>query len=664
MKTSIPDTFISSRLWNFCEVTSLVPTEPEQSFNYCRKTNTFPNLGFVDVPPLRIIVDVSKSDKSHSSTVPGKVSMLANRMRTPREQFIKEFHLASYLQDGYLRSARSPEPKYLPSIMGGSACPPLFGAMRNLYLYVRAYKVGLCERIYGSCTRELRSCLDSLDMTRKTRLPVLCPRIRDKQEYLHGTYDDKIFIPTKVSMDAITGQLPPPLFKATGGSNLFSAYEKRLERTGHLLARTHALREVALSTRLHDTLFGLGNDLPIPQSTARLKEVSFTARKRFDMALTANVAFSNLLKRRATSADPANLLKSFDFLTVCTGVLHFTLEDAVWLSGGGRSPYNDFSIDDLTISEDMYLRSDVSTTDTMKVQGVQLIPVFNRRPLRIQETVSQIGLYQISGTMREWGDKIISQLSLLREDYPDKIIPREVTQTVFQKEPEWVNDDSGLIGRCLHETSETHSMITEVGLVTDDRRLANQMAQTCNVWVKTIKPEVYINWCIPRKIDYQDPEGSKVINKLSKELQRITQKGQTRTIDKLYIDTGSVSSAACQLEIDEEDPEGKTCIRKTPIETGFNSKTGLRYSRFSAKKVEKEEELLHLVVQPIAKAKKYRSSQGSLELNRELTDQIAMSSDSWRASGSSASQVNSSQACAWIEMINIMKSRSNSPDIP
>jgi hypothetical protein len=127
MSTSDADTFISKSLWNFCEVTGGIPTSVEQMFHHCRKVNGFENLGFVDTPPLRILLDVSKGESSHSSTMPGKATMLGNRMRTPRSELLRDWYLASYLQDGLLRTSKSTEPKYLPQIMGGSGVRAPFG---------------------------------------------------------------------------------------------------------------------------------------------------------------------------------------------------------------------------------------------------------------------------------------------------------------------------------------------------------------------------------------------------------------------------------------------------------------------------------------------------------------------------------------------------------
>lgn len=219
MVTSKRDTNLSTWLWNFCETTSHVPLHPDQSFDRCRKVGNFEDLGFIDVPPLRILLDVMKGDKSHSSTAVGKATMLGSRMRTPRTEFLPEFFLASYLQDGYLRTSRSSEPKYLPQVMGGSGVRAPFGESENLYLYTHAYRGGRCQRIYGSATRELRQTLSLLEEG-QARMPILCRRLRDKQEYLHGTYAEKIFVPTNAYKASFGKRLPEPLIKASGGSNL------------------------------------------------------------------------------------------------------------------------------------------------------------------------------------------------------------------------------------------------------------------------------------------------------------------------------------------------------------------------------------------------------------------------------------------------------------
>jgi len=104
------------------------------------------------------------------------------------------------------------------------------GEDENLYLSVHAYRGGRCQRIYGSATRELRQALSSLERG-EALMPILCRRLRDRQEYLHGTYAEKIFIPTRAYQDTYGERLPEPLIMASGGANLFTSFENRLLRT-------------------------------------------------------------------------------------------------------------------------------------------------------------------------------------------------------------------------------------------------------------------------------------------------------------------------------------------------------------------------------------------------------------------------------------------------
>jgi hypothetical protein len=159
MKTSPEDTFISNKYWNFCEVTNLVPCSELGSYAQARKTNSFDKIEFVDAPVMRIVIDCQKGDRSHSSTVPGKASMMASRTSANCIESRATMQLASFLQDGCLRTSRASEPKYLPREVGGSGCSPLFGNYRNTYTYMMTYRGGNYHRLYGSAVKELREVL-------------------------------------------------------------------------------------------------------------------------------------------------------------------------------------------------------------------------------------------------------------------------------------------------------------------------------------------------------------------------------------------------------------------------------------------------------------------------------------------------------------------------
>jgi hypothetical protein len=488
MVTSQEDTTMSARLWNFCETTSHVPLHPGQSFTRCRKIGEFQDLGFVDVPPLRILLDVMKGDRSHSSTAVGKATMLGSRISTPRSEFLQDFHLASYLQDGYLRTSRSSEPKYLPKIMGGSGVKALFSNPLNLYLYVHAYRGGRCQRIYGSATRELRQSLDTLEKGERVIMPILCRRLRDRQEYLHGTYAEKVFIPKQTWMGSFGDRLPDPLIEASGGANLFASFENRLLRTKHVVTRTGAEREWENSSRIRARL--LSRYVTTVEAQLRSDFDRKAARRQFGMALFANTAFAHLLERKASLSDVIQLTND-NFHVVNCGATAFTKWDAEWLFFGGKGEA--FTIEDLTSSEDIFLRTEVSEEESMKVGSILLKPIIGRK-VRNVLTTTTVGLYEIGTGMYEWAADLAERLVRRRDEAGRPLLPHDALME-YQKDPEWVNDDTLLIARCLHLTGGRAVRSTSVILVSADRRLANQMTNTCNVTVVCIDPRQYILYC-------------------------------------------------------------------------------------------------------------------------------------------------------------------------
>jgi hypothetical protein len=599
MVTSWSDTNLSDDIWNLCEVSSGIPTAKEQSFHYCRKTGNFKNLGFTDVPPLRIILDVAKGDRSHSSTASGKASMLGGRMRTPNTTLLQGWFLASYLQDGMLRTSRSSEPKYLPQIMGGSGCRAAFGSSENLYLSVLAYRGGKYSRVYGTATAELRSCLDLLERDQAS-MPVLCHRLRDKQEYLHGTYANQVFIPERSWMDRERGTLPAPLIMASGGANRFSAFENRLIRTKHVLDRTSAEREWSFTGRIRAQLL---NGNTIPETEAFSKDLRSQGRARFGMALNANAAFSNLLNRDATIKDVQALLKE-EFLIVNTGVIAFTKWDAEWLFNGGKSER--YSIDDLTTVQDLFLRTEVSEEETFKVGGLLLRPIVGN-VVKHTTTVAKVGLYQINDDMYEWAQRHTDSLVSFREATGEPLTP-EQAHAIYEKDMEWVNDDSSLIAKCLRETEAVHMRSARVILVSSDRRLANQMANTCSVRVYVVSPRDYILWSKREGYDFQslDIEAGIVASWFKTS-------GSKDPFRSIYLDSGSIAAAAAILQPDETG-NGRI-YQRVPVSTAGRLDGNLRSSTYLLYPLEISEHLEYVLYQPIHQSKRFRSSEGTLAMS-------------------------------------------------
>jgi len=536
MKTSKEDTFISMELYNLCEVTSFIPRAKEENFNYCRKTGDFSTLGFVDVAPQRIVLDVSKGDGSHSSTVVGKAAMLGSRMYCARGPLLEEMHMASFLQDGYLNTGRSPDPKYLPLHMGGGNAPGLFEEASNIYLYVQSYKGGGYDRLYGSATEELMSCIRSMD-TGVAKCPVLCTRLREKQDYLHGTYKEHVMIAPKEMKSQLKEQFPPPVYKAHGGTNEFAAAELRLIRAKVLITRTQAEIEVEKTSRLSNVLFGTSSVLG---NARREKNRSKQLAKEYDHAIRANSALQNLLKRKAKGNEVKELRK-LGFHDIPEGDRLFRKNHAKWLEEGGRGLV--YTLRDLSWSEDMYLRDEVSTEESMKVSGIPLDQtLFHKRMIRM--TVTRVGLYQINEDQHEWALRLGEEIRELRDSTGGSIHLRDISR-LYENNREWVNDDTLLIAKSLKMTKEGN-FSNVIILVSDDRKLANQMCQTANITVVLVNPrDVFIATLMKTSEEFRTLKAIDVWTKLPPS---VTHLRQGTVPSGLLVDYGAVMAGLASME--------------------------------------------------------------------------------------------------------------------
>jgi hypothetical protein len=580
MITSPEDTSIRKKSWNFCEVTSGPITDPTQGFDHIRKEGDFTNLGFNDSVILRIILDVQKGEgEEHSSTQPGKMSMLGSRLATPRRENRGMWMLASIFQDSMLATHKASEPKYLPPIMGGTGVTALFDNPNNVFLYVLAYKGGSYRRIYATACAEMQSYLYNLERGVQSA-PVLCPRLREKQEYFWGTYAEKVFIP-KLGGVTTADEPPPALYVATGGQNRYQNFENRLLRTRHVVTRKQAQVEWAHTRRLQSIFLNL---FPRIQDFDLIdKERSRTIRARYDGALSANSALQNLLRREATESDARKLMGSDAFYTLTVGRRDITRSDAEWVYLNGQG--ENYSLRDVTLSEDIFVRDEVSLEETFKVAGIPLRPFFSSGA-KLRPTKVKVGLYQINQSMEEWSEDLLTRLKCARDRLGRPLRPHEVGP-IFDEDREWVNDDTGLIDQCHRLASGTKASY-RVALVSADKRLANQMAETCNVTVIRIHPQEFVRVAHSKGIELHSKTDPNFINEFG-----------DLNCDHILMDTGSISAAAVRLT--EEDG---ILYNRTVLETGWSDNT--RFSKVTLTKVS-QTRLVKQLHRPVTRPKTWRS---------------------------------------------------------
>jgi hypothetical protein len=336
------------------------------------------------------------------------------------------------------------------------------------------------------------------------------------------------------------------------------------------------------------------------------KESKRTLRARYDGALNANAALQNLLRREATKQDAIKLMGSDAFYTVTTGRREFTRSDADWVYLNGQG--ENYSLRDVSFSDDIFVREEVSAEETFKVGGIPLRPYF-KSGQKLKRTKTKVGLYQISSTMEEWSEDLLQRLRTERERLGRPLRPQEVAPICMQ-DPEWVNDDTGLIGKCHSETANDKSSWQSVVLISDDRKLANKMAETCNVTVIRLSPRVFVKRALSLGL------------KINSETPTDFLKREFRNIEHVYKDTGSISAASVTMT--EED--GIYYYRRVR-ETGWAGN-----ARFSAVTltVLKSDKLRKETHKPVTRPRIWRSGSRPYE-------SVYSSHDSWSRSDKSRS---------------------------
>jgi len=479
MKTSPEDTFISDALWNLCEHSDMLPFSPDQSWERARKTGSAKDLAFTDYPPLRVVVDAGGANQDHLKSVTGKSMLLAGQSTLTRPECSFGMEVANYLQDGLISSYRGSEPKYLPRILGGCGSPSPFGVWENLYLSVLAFRGGGYSRVYGSATSEARRAVYNMDRgDMKVSTPLL-QRLRQKQEYLHGTYGNLILVPTPQMILGHKEEAPKPLYEVTEVDPYLHSTEERILRTRELIKRPQAELEIAQKRKILRYLFEPEN--LVSQQSVDL-EKSREARRKFEDALSSNSAFSNLLRKTSDGKDVGILLQQgFDVSE--SGVSRFDHDHAGWIFTGCKGEV--FIADDIPIPHDVFVREEVSIETTLKVGGVELKPLQKGTSGRFQVTTTKVGLYQIGRGMLEWSKQKVDQLLSVRARKGK--VDREDLYDIYSNNLEWVRDDSPLLGQAIR-LSQVTQIMSPFYYVGKDIKLARRIANSACRTIYVVDP--------------------------------------------------------------------------------------------------------------------------------------------------------------------------------
>jgi len=295
--------------------------------------------------------------------------------------------------------------------------------------------------------------------------------------------------------------------------------------------------------------------------------------------------------------------------------------DAEWLFYGGKS--ENFSIEDLTTSEDMFLRTEVSEDESLRVGSIPLRPIIGNSKKVL--TTTTVGMYQIGPGMYEWASDLTERL-VNRRARQKTPLSRDDALLEYQVNPEWVNDDTLIISRCLRDTANETKASATVILISADKRLGNQISNTCNVAVIRVDPREYIPVSLRNG---WDPIEEKDPSELYPYLLGVGI--DVSRIKRTYLDTGSVNAFLARLSNDE--PRGVPKVR-TPLGSTLHPVTGKRVFRYALRELGIPSGLRCFLHQPVQRPKRYRTSPGALaetgHRKASLSRSSLLSGKSWR----------------------------------
>jgi len=156
------DTSINPRFGNFAEDLIIVPDGYEQTYHHAQNTSNFRDMSYLDVPKLRLAIDIRPGRMTHSSTNDGKAGMLGSRLAwLPRDSPVRcLWEVFSLFQDINLGLIRDDKFPYLPTALGGYGKPIPFGHAPNFEAIIQRYKQGahkeLCRELVRRTNRRFQ----------------------------------------------------------------------------------------------------------------------------------------------------------------------------------------------------------------------------------------------------------------------------------------------------------------------------------------------------------------------------------------------------------------------------------------------------------------------------------------------------------------------------
>jgi hypothetical protein len=383
-----------------------------------------------------------------------------------------------------------------------------------------------------------------------------------RSSYLHATYAEKVAIP---QVKRETSILPEPLYTSLGIDVGATSVEQRLIRAKVLVDERTAEIEFDRKVRLSNIIFGSLPKNYIDQINALHTK---TVSEKFGNALQANSAFMNLINRTAVPDDMDELMMN-GFKVITSGERSFQKIHSEWIANGCRGTV--YNLADIGRSSNMYLRSDVSCEENLKVGGISLI--FTEGALKVKQTVTKVGLYNISSSQREWAEKLGSDLSNFQKAFPEGI-PKEIVLDLYYENREWVADDTMIVSHAMKAAFDGKFVrLSAIAIITTDEKLCRRVATSTDCTVLLYHPVKFIQLCKKKGHDWETP----IKNPETFFPAWTSGPVKMKQIRHYEIDTGSMLAHLSK----RKEMKG-SMFKRTTREVG--RRNGMRYERFTLHK--------------------------------------------------------------------------------
>lgn len=239
MKISESDTSINPRFGNYAEDLVVVPDGYEQTYHYAQQTSNMRNMSFLDVPKLRLAIDIRPGRMTHSSTNDGKAGMLGSRLAwiprdAPTRCTWEVFNLYQDLNLGLIRDEKFP---YLPTALGGYGKPVPFGLASNFEAFCIRYKQGTHAGLAREFVRRANRRFADYSVTHRYSIDPVLSAVSRLQSSWHDWVKGKSLYAPTCWLEA-----PPEVAELRvakhGEDVLKDAVLKRLEAQGYLVSES------------------------------------------------------------------------------------------------------------------------------------------------------------------------------------------------------------------------------------------------------------------------------------------------------------------------------------------------------------------------------------------------------------------------------------------